>query len=117
MMMMMMMMVMMMVCCVGVVGNLLQLPSNCCTAGRGASEVSGRRLCQVPGVWARRSTVRSTGSSKPGTDRAQRRSGGWAAVDLGLSSCWGVSLLGLVFEGVDCVGAAVVNGGRPIGFL
>ena len=55
--------------------------------------------------------MRSTCSSKPGTDRAQRRSGGWAAVDLGLSSCWGVSLLGLVFEGVDCVDAAVVNGG------
>ena len=95
----------------GVVGNLLQLPSNCCKVGRGASEVSGRRLCQVPGVWARRSTVRSTGSSKPGTDRAQRRSGSWAAVDLGLSSCWGVSLLGLVFEDVGCVDAVVVNGG------
>ena len=32
-------------------------------------------------------------------------------MDLGLSSCWGVSLLGLVFEGVGCVDAAVVNGG------
>ena len=55
--------------------------------------------------------MRSTGSSKPGTDRAQRRSGSWAAVDLGLSSCWGVLLLELVSEDVGCVDAAVVNGG------
>ena len=32
-------------------------------------------------------------------------------MDLDLSSCWGVSLLELVFGGVGCVDAAVVNGG------
>ena len=52
-----------------------RLAGRCGFAGRGAAEVGGRRLCQVPGGWARRSTVRSTGSSRPGTDRAQRRSG------------------------------------------
>ena len=68
-----------------------KLAGRCGFAGRGASEVSGRRLCQVPGGWAGRSTVRSTGSSRPGTDRAQRRTWCWAAVDLDLpSKVWSV---------------------------
>ena len=66
--------------------TVIRLAGKCGFVGRGAAEVGGRRLCQVSGGWARRSTVRSTGSLRPGTDRAQRRSWGWAPVDLVLSS-------------------------------